>query len=130
MNTEVLNRKLKFGALFWSVFAVMTPLVLLALMPWKWNDPTTSIVAACVGLPFLFSIPAYVVVCFARALLRHEVSSHEIVALLVVLVYLLVGSLALMFVAALAPYRAIGTAALACTAIILFNVVEGLGASE
>jgi len=127
MKTDVLNQKPKFGALFWAVFFVVTPIVLLAFAPWKWDQPSITIVAACVGLPLLFSIPAYAVVYFVRALIRREVGRNEITALLVVLVYLVVGALALMFVEALAQHRAIGTAALACTAIILFNIVKGVG---
>src|SRR5262245_56245103 len=76
-----LEQPLKPDGLMGVLFLVTMPVVLYFTQPWTWEAPLYSIVAGCVGLPFLISLPIYVALRFLYVVFwQRRVSREELVA--------------------------------------------------
>ena len=128
MQTNELSQRPKIGILYWMTLAVVTPFALQITKPWTWDLPLYSRIAGCVGLPFLFSIPVYLVIYLVYStLFSKRVAKNEILALLVVFAYLGLGALLLTLVEDLQNYQEIGMGILGTSALVLFEIVSRTG---
>lgn len=128
MHSEELNKRFVLGPLYWAVLAAITPVVLVLSRPWNWELPAYSRIAGIVGLPLLFSIPAYLVVYLVHAVFfARRVKGNEIRGLIAAVGLLAAGAIVSFLIPSLMEYRDVVLDALGVMAYVTYEIVSGTG---
>jgi hypothetical protein len=85
-----LDRDFKLGKKFFLVYAFVGPITLLLIWPWLKGQPSFSIIAGALVIPFSASIPVYTFMhLFYLILFKNEITSKQIYALIITLIFVL-----------------------------------------